>query len=383
MENKKVVAAAKKEPFGRHGVSLKVGLLGLQNSGKTTTFDLLTTLQPETEKSKDTSKIKAEVSDSRIEKLCSFYKKISAPPLLNIIDLSANIKYQDNGLGAEMISSINQTDAILEIVKLFEEEGEEIDPIADLTSIKEEFINKDKQVIEKVIADSDKKMKKADSKTVAEIKEENAVLQKVLTIFENKQHIRSAEWTSKEMDVLNKYLFLTTKPIVYLLNLPEKDLLSKKNKWLAKVNSWINSNGGGKLIPYSVAYEQRLNEANEEEREKIIVETGADTSLKKIVNAAYSSLDLVHFFTVGETMVKVWTIKKGFSAPQAAGILHSDFEKKFISAEIVNYEDLIAAGSEEEARQSGKMRVEGKTCEVIDGDIVYFKFNASDPVKKK
>ena len=184
------------------------------------------------------------------------------------------------------------------------------------------------------------------------------------------------------MDILNSHLFLSTKPIVYLINLSEKDLVTKKNKWLGKINQWVIKNGGGKLIPYSVAYENKLYE-EEEKMHEIIKETGVDSSLKKIIIAGYQALDLVHFFTVGETMIKVWTIKPGYKAPQAAGVLHSDFEKKYISAEIVNYSDLLAAGSEEEARAQGKMKVEGKAYDVIDGDIINFKFNASDPVKKK
>ena len=169
---------------------------------------------------------------------------------------------------------------------------------------------------------------------------------------------------------------------MYLINLSESDLLSKKNKWLGKINQWVTKNGGGKLIPYSVAYENKLYEDIEKQAD-IIKETGMESSLRKIINAGYSSLDLIHFYTIGENMIKVWTIRNGFKTPQAAGILHSDFEKKYISAEIVNYNDLIAVGSEEEARTQEKMRVEGKTYKVLDGDIIYFKFNASDPVKKK
>ncbi len=379
-KNKDKSIPVKKESFGRSGASLKMGLIGLQQSGKTSTFELLSKLHSKDEKPATEGKIKAEVSDNRIDELAKFYKKIKTVPILNIIDLSANLYCPDEGLGAEFISKISSVDGIFQVLKVFEEEDVEIDPIKDLETVKEEFIAKDKLQIEKKLLELEKGMKKGDAKYQKEAKEEKDVLEKVLKIYLNNGNLKDNEWTSKEMETLNSYLFLTTKPVVYLLNLSEKDFLSKKNKWLAKINQWITKNGGGKIIPYSAAYEIKMNEEAENSELK---NNTAVSSLTKIINAGYSALDLIHFFTIGETMVKVWTIRSGFKAPQAAGILHSDFEKKYISAEIVNFVDLIAAGSEEEAKSQGKMRTEGKLYDVLDGDIVYFKFNSSDPVKKK
>ncbi len=373
----------KKEAFGRSGASLKMGIIGLQQSGKTSTFELLSKLQSKDEKPAGEGKLKAEVTDPRLDKLSTFYDKTKTLPILNIIDLSSGIYSPDEGLGAELLSKIPAVDGIFQIIKTFEEENEEIDPIKDLETVKADFIGKDKSLIEKKLFELEKGMKRGDSKFQKDAKEEKEVLEKVLKIYANNGYIKENEWTNQEMEILNSHLFLTTKPVVYLINLSEKDFLSKKNKWLAKINQWVIKNGGGKLVPFSVAYEMSLFDDSVEPKAEIIKETGVDSSLRKIINAGYQSLDLIHFFTVGEQFIKVWTIRTGYKAPQAAGILHSDFEKKYISAEIVNYVDLIAAGSEEEARQKGTMRVEGKTCEVLDGDIVYFKFNASDPVKKK
>jgi len=195
--------------------------------------------------------------------------------------------------------------------------------------------------------------------------------------------VRDSEWGYKEIDILNEHLFFTAKPVVYLVNLSEQDYIKKKNKWLGKIQAWINTHGGGKIIPYSVAYELKLFNVSPEEKEKIIKETGAESALPKIICSGYQALDLIHYFTCGEDEVKCWTIRKGLKAPQAAGVIHTDFERGFISADTMKWDDLNELGSEQEVKKEGKVRTEGKNYEVQDGDIIYFKFNVSDPGKKK
>jgi len=196
-------------------------------------------------------------------------------------------------------------------------------------------------------------------------------------------NVRDAEWNNKEIDVLNKYLFFTAKPFVYLVNMSENDFIAKKNKYLGKIKKWIDAHGGGDLIPYSVAFELKWSNASPEEREKITKETTATSALPKIMRTGYHSLSLIHFFTSGEDEVKCWTIRAGKKAPEAAGVIHTDFERGFIAAETMKYDDLIALGSEQAVKKEGKVRTEGKSYEVLDGDIIYFKFNVSDPGKKK
>jgi len=169
--------------------------------------------------------------------------------------------------------------------------------------------------------------------------------------------------------------------MVYLVNVTETDYISKKNKWLAKIVKWVNSHGGGKILPYSVAFEQAYEKATD--KEAFVKEKGIDSAMGKIINAGYACLDLVHYFTAGSDEVKCWTMRKGTKAPQAAGIIHTDFERGFISADIMKYEDIILHGNEQAVKKDGKVETKGKTYEVQDGDIVLFKFNVSDPKKKK
>ncbi len=169
--------------------------------------------------------------------------------------------------------------------------------------------------------------------------------------------------------------------MVYLINVTEKDYISKKNKWLAKIVKWVGAHGGGKIIPYSVTFEQEYQEAKD--KEAFVKDKGISSALSKIINAGYSQLDLRHYFTAGEDEVKCWTFRKGIKAPQAAGIIHSDFERGFISADVFKYDDLIALENEQNVKKEGKIESKGKNYEVLDGDIIFFKFNVSDPNKKK
>jgi len=208
------------------------------------------------------------------------------------------------------------------------------------------------------------------------------LLYKVKVLYDEGKNIRDCEdWTWKDIDILNSSLFFTAKPMVYLVNVSEKDYISKKNKWLAKIVKWINSHGGGKIIPYSVAFEQAYQDATD--KVAFVKEKGIDSAMSKIINAGYSCLDLMHYFTAGEDEVKCWTFRKGTKAPQAAGIIHTDFERGFISADVMKYDDLILYGNENNVKKEGKIETKGKTYEVLDGDIILFKFNVSDPKKKK
>jgi obg-like ATPase 1 len=169
--------------------------------------------------------------------------------------------------------------------------------------------------------------------------------------------------------------------MVYLVNISEKDYINKKNKWLGNIAKWVQAHGGGKIIPYSVAFEIAYDESTN--KEEFLKTKGAESALGKIIREGYHSLDLLHYFTAGSDEVKCWTYRKGLKAPQCAGIIHSDFERGFISAEVIKYDDLIACGNEAGVKKEGKVKNEGKTYEVQDGDIILFKFNVSDPTKKK
>merc|ERR1711976_63728 len=180
------------------------------------------------------------------------------------------------------------------------------------------------------------------------------------------------------IEVLNKHLFITSKPMIYLVNLSEKDFIRKKNKWLPKIKEYVDKNDpGATIIPLSGAFEQKLMDMEtEEERKAYIEETKCQTNLEKVIVQGYKALQLIYFFTAGPDEVKAWTIQKGFKAPQAAGRIHTDFEKGFIMAEVMKYDDFKAEGSEAGCEAAGKYRQQGRNYVVDDGDIIFFKFNA-------
>ena len=389
---KKKEEQPKKVLLGRPGNTLKMGIVGLPNVGKSSTFNLLSKLSIPAENymfcTIEPNKAKVEVPDDRFDYLVNIYNpQKNVPASLTILDIAGLVKgaSQGQGMGNSFLSHVQSVDGIYHVVRGFDDEEVqhyegEVDPIRDLDIIQFELMEKDRSILTKSLEELEKTIARTNKK---EEKEEKAVLDRVLELYNNGSNVRDAEWNYKEIDVLNKYLFFTAKSVVYLVNISEKDYINKKNKWLGKIQAWIKSHGGGKIIPYSVAYEKKLFEATPEEKEKIIKETGADSALGKVIKEGYHALDLIHYFTSGEDEVKCWTIRKGNKAPQAAGVIHTDFERGFISAEVTKFEDLLAHKTENEVKKAGLVRTEGKNYEVQDGDIIFFKFNVSDPKKKK
>lgn len=185
-----------------------------------------------------------------------------------------------------------------------------------------------------------------------------------------------------QIELLNKYLFLTTKPCIYLVNLSDKDFIRKKNKWLPKIKEWVDKNDpGAVIIPFSGAFEHELSEKSNEERKAYEKELQCKSQLDKIIVAGYKALQLAYFFTAGPDEVKAWTIQKGTKAPQAAGRIHTDFEKGFIMAEVMHFMDFKEEGSETACKAAGKYRQQGRNYVVEDGDIIFFKFNAGAGLK--
>ncbi len=215
-----------------------------------------------------------------------------------------------------------------------------------------------------------------------EAKDELASAEKMLEWLEAGKDIRFGDWSIKDIDWLNNMQFITAKPVVYLVNMSEKDYKRKKNKWLPKIHAWIQEHGGDPMIPFSGALEQTLFDMPEDEQEVYSKENEIASALPKIIVQGFRAVHLIYFFTAGPDEVKCWQIRKGSKAPQAAGAIHTDFERGFICAEVMHYDELKELGTENAVKAAGKYRQEGKNYEVVDGDVIFFKFNVTSSGKK-
>merc|ERR1711990_1355792 len=197
-------------------------------------------------------------------------------------------------------------------------------------------------------------------------------------LVEDEKHIRFGVWNANDIEVLNKHLFITAKPMIYLANLSEKDFIRKKNKWLVKIKEYVDKHDpGATIIPISGAFEQTYLEIEDaDQKKKYLEDNKCASTLDKVITQGYKALGLQYFFTAGPDEVKAWTIQKGTKAPQAAGRIHGDFEKGFIMAEVMKFNDFKEEGSEAAAKAAGKYRQQGRNYVVDDGDIIFFKFNA-------
>lgn len=249
--------------------------------------------------------------------------------------------------------------------------------------IHDELLKKDIETIDKAIDNMEKVVLRANNSK--EKKDEYVILKKIREYLDANKDIRSGNWDAKEIDVLNNYYLLSSKPMIYLVNLSENNYIKKKGKWLLPIKEWIDKRGNGEtMIPFSAKFEEKvLDMSTPEDLEKFYKEVGAKSVLPKIINFGYHALNLVHFFTAGPDEVKCWTIKQGTLAPQAAGVIHTDFEQGFICAEVYSFETFLQYKNEAAIKAAGQMKQEGRKYEVKDGDIIFFKFNVTTAPKKK
>lgn len=386
MPPKKPTGPEPKPLIGRVGTSLKIGIVGLPNVGKSTFFNILTKSSAPAENfpfcTIDPNESRVAVPDDRFDYLCEFYKPASkVPAYLNIVDIAGLVKgaHEGQGLGNAFLSHIRSVDAIFHLCRCFESEEVthvegDVNPVRDIEIINEELRLKDEEYIKATID----KMEKTVLRNDKSAKPEYDILCKVRThLVENKKHVRYGDWNAADIEVLNKHLFITSKPVVYLVNMAEKDYIRKKNKWLPKLKEWIDANDvGATMIPFSGAYEGKIADMDADARKAFCEENKATSAFEKIITQGYKVLQLMYFFTAGHDEVKAWSIQKGTKAPQAAGRIHTDFEKGFIMAEVFKFNDLKEEGSEAAVKAAGKYRQQGKLYVVEDGDIILFKFNA-------
>uniref|UniRef100_A0A915PHT1 Obg-like ATPase 1 n=2 Tax=Filarioidea TaxID=6295 RepID=A0A915PHT1_9BILA len=364
--------------MGRVGTNLKMGILGVPNVGKSTFFNVLTKSQAQAEN----------FPFCTIDPNEKHFKPVSkVPAFLSVVDIAGLVSGASEGLGLgnAFLSHVSACDALFHLCRAFDDENVthvegDVNPVRDLSIIQSELIKKDLQYLEGAIDKLEKVVVRGGDKSR---KLEYETLLKVRKLLEEDgQPVRLVTWNEKEVEVLNHHLLLTAKPIVYLINLSDTDYIRKKNKWLAKIKTWLDVNDPHAVcIPFSGTLELKLMEMPEDERVAFLKAQNATRqffqyALDKIVKTGYKALQLEYFFTCGKDEVKAWTIQKGTKAPQAAGKIHTDFERGFIMAEVCKVEDLMELGSENAVKAAGKYRQQGRNYVVEDGDIVLFKFNA-------
>lgn len=364
---------------------MKLGIVGLPNVGKSTLFNSLTKAGAESANypfcTIDPNVGIVSVPDERIKLLGDLYssKKIT-PAVIEFVDIAGLVKgaSKGEGLGNQFLSNIREVDAIVHVVRCFEDTNVvhvdgSIDPLRDIETINLELVFSDLEILERRIAKTGKGAR--NDKTLAK---ELDLLNRIKAHLENDQLAMSFEPESDEEKVwFAGYNLLTAKPVIYAANVAEDDLADdgNHNENVSRVREYAAKNGS-EVFVICAQIEQEIAELDEDEKEMFLEELGLkESGLEKLIKASYSLLGLISYLTSGEDETRAWTIKKGTKAPQAAGKIHTDFERGFIRAEVVNYQDLLDCKTYGAAKEKGLVRLEGKEYVVKDGDVILFRFN--------